>query len=61
MKRTTKKTTAPRKTPQAAQTCAYGDRGDVVATRDTPRGPQPLCAVHKQYVERLGHTTEAVK
>lgn len=49
-----KKAAAPRK---EAQKCAYGDQGDIVATRETPRGPQPLCATHKVYVERLGHET----
>lgn len=63
MRKTAKKKTAPAKKAaapqptQEARVCAYGDRGEVVATRETPRGPQALCAVHKVQIERLGHET----
>lgn len=54
---------APKKAaPKAAErVCAYGDRNPVVATRETPRGPQFLCEHHKASVELLGHETKAVR
>lgn len=57
-----KKTAAKKATTKAPErVCAYGDRNPVVATRETPRGPQYLCEQHQRQAALLGHKTEPVR